>query len=366
MSIPGKDGAEAAIQDATLVSGPEDDAASLTVGLLSSTDDCVKVLNLAGDLTFMSCNGMQAMEIDDFEAIRGKPWATLWPAEAASMIQSAVAAAGNGDTTRFEAECPTAKGTPRVWSVTVIPVLSREGAVQRILASSHDITEKTRLTQLLQAQNRVQQDRLEAVEALLAERDHLINEMDHRVKNSLALVSTMLRMQKAQGAAPEPALDNAALRVMAIARVHEGLQARKNDRSVELAPFLTSLLGDLDTALGAEPYVSAHMDSDLWLPGNKATNLGLIVVELVQNAHKHGDAGPTGIALSLRRDADAPRFADLVIADNGPGLPEAFDLQHQGGLGLRVCRSGAAMLGSELIATPRPDGATFSLRFALE
>lgn len=111
--------------------------------LMMSSPDCVKVLDLAGHLLLMNERGLCQMEIDDFAAqCAGREWRSLWPAEATESIHRALAAARDGTPTSFEAFCPTAKGTPRWWEVSVSPVRDRAGAVVRLLAISRDITER--------------------------------------------------------------------------------------------------------------------------------------------------------------------------------------------------------------------------------
>lgn len=109
--------------------------------VLDQSEDCVKILDPAGRVDFMNRNGRCSMEIDDFCAIAGQSWETLWPVEAAADIRNAVDAARDGRSSRFDAFCPTATGTPKWWDVQVSPVRDEQGAVLAILSVSRDITE---------------------------------------------------------------------------------------------------------------------------------------------------------------------------------------------------------------------------------
>lgn len=109
--------------------------------LMDGSADCVKVLDLDGRLQLMNIPGLCIMEIDDFDALRGKEWATLWPDPLRGQVRSVVASARAGQASRFEAACPTAKGNPKVWDVSVSPVRDTvRGQVARLLAVSRDIT----------------------------------------------------------------------------------------------------------------------------------------------------------------------------------------------------------------------------------
>jgi PAS domain S-box-containing protein len=109
--------------------------------LFESSPDCVKILDLDGRLHGMNANGRCTMEIDDFDRLKGAPWHNLWPEEVRPLTEAAVRDALAGRMGRFQAFCPTAKGTPKWWDVTVTPVLDEAGHLNSILSVSRDITE---------------------------------------------------------------------------------------------------------------------------------------------------------------------------------------------------------------------------------
>jgi PAS domain S-box-containing protein len=117
------------------------DFAELGKGVFEGSPDCVKLLDADGHVVAMNRNGQCAMEIDDFETVRGAHWSTLWTTESEQSIHASVAAARNGQSSSFNAFCPTAKGSARWWEVTVSPILGEAGQVERILSVSRDVTE---------------------------------------------------------------------------------------------------------------------------------------------------------------------------------------------------------------------------------
>lgn len=117
------------------------DLAELGKGVFEGSPDCVKVLDADGHILAMNRNGLCAMEIDDFRTIQGARWATLWTEENRQAIDSAVIAARSGRNYTLNLACPTAKGSPRWWAVTVSPIVGDNGEVARILSVSRDITE---------------------------------------------------------------------------------------------------------------------------------------------------------------------------------------------------------------------------------
>ena len=110
---------------------------------MDGTADCVKVLELDGRVLYMNAPGLCAMEIDDFGPLCGQAWKALWPADARGDIERSVTAAVGGEVSSFQAYCPTAKGTPKWWEVTVSPVREADGGrVVRLLSVSRDITKR--------------------------------------------------------------------------------------------------------------------------------------------------------------------------------------------------------------------------------
>ncbi len=119
--------------------------ASLSIETLAAafeqSIDCVKLVDNSGVVLWMNFNGQCAMQIDDFCAVQGKHWADLWPSDSRALIAGAIKQAASGTPARFDAYCPTAKGEPRWWNVTVSAVHADDGSQSGFLAISRDVTE---------------------------------------------------------------------------------------------------------------------------------------------------------------------------------------------------------------------------------
>ena len=109
-------------------------------GVLASSGDCIKVLDLDARLIYMSEGGQSVMEIDDFGAVRGCPWPDFWEDEGNVSALAAIAAARAGRAGHFQNFANTYKGSRRFWDVQVTPILGRDGLPERLLAVSRDIT----------------------------------------------------------------------------------------------------------------------------------------------------------------------------------------------------------------------------------
>jgi two-component sensor histidine kinase len=169
---------------------------------------------------------------------------------------------------------------------------------------------------------------------LLAEKDLLMQEVHHRVKNSLQLVRTILAMQARTLEHPELRhhLEQAAARVMTIAAVHHRLYDGATITATDAAPYLRGLLDDM-RGLQSDPDSSPAIElevEDFQLAADDITPLGLITGELVTNALKHGRGQ---VKVAVRRDSDG---IEVVVSDDGDGFPADFDPIAGRGLGMRV------------------------------
>jgi two-component sensor histidine kinase len=178
-------------------------------------------------------------------------------------------------------------------------------------------------------------------ERALIGKDATIREIHHRVKNNLQTVAAMLRLQarRASTAEAKEALAEAELRVAAIAVVHESLSAEAGERVDfdEIVDRIVGLVRDLAPAYAASGTAPRISREGSWgsLPSDLATPLAMTVSELLHNAVEHAQAG--SVQVELARDAGSDEL-DLVVRDDGRGLPDGFD-ERETGLGLSIVQS---------------------------
>ena len=134
-------------QDLTEVKAAERalrDSEELRRRIIESSTDCIKVLDLDGNLLFMSRGGQQLLEIDNIDHYLNGCWVDFWLPEDRPRIREAIAAAGAGGIGTFQAFCPSAKGAPRWWDVITTPICNVNGEPEQLLSVSRDITERKR------------------------------------------------------------------------------------------------------------------------------------------------------------------------------------------------------------------------------
>jgi light-regulated signal transduction histidine kinase (bacteriophytochrome) len=236
----------------------------------------------------------------------------------------------------FQTWVETVRGRSRRWTLEEVEAARR---LRRALA---DAQASRRLRALSESLQRTVADK----DALLAQKDLLMKEVDHRVQNSLQLVSAFLAMQM-RAAGPGPVTDSLAeaqSRLTAVALVHRRLYRDDQIATVNLARYLEDLTADLKGSLGRDWAKAMRVDlAPVLIPTDRAVSLGLIATELVINATKYaygGAPGPIDIALEQHRQT-----LRLIVADQGRGATGAVE---GGGFGSRMMRALIARLGGEL------------------
>ncbi len=181
-------------------------------------------------------------------------------------------------------------------------------------------------------------------DALLVQKDLLMKEVDHRIQNSLQLVSSFLAMQARAAGAGEVAdqLREAQARLSAVALVHRRLYRDDQIETIDLSRYLEELVGDMKASLGQEWGSRMRIDlAPVLIPTDRAVSVGLIMTELVINATKYAYAGAPGpITVALEQHRNRLR---LIVADDGQGKSGAHS-----GFGSRMMTAMVQRLDGEM------------------
>lgn len=215
------------------------------------------------------------------------------------------------------------------------------------------------LRERAEAEMREARDRFEA---LANERAVLLNEVNHRVSNSLQLIASLLQVQSAAQSDLRSAqtLMDAYKRVAAVARVHKRLYSSATVRFVDLADYLCGLVEDLRQSADRGGRSLQFLASQTRIGTDFAIPIGLIVTELVINALKY--AYPTGDG-PIRVKAE--RTGDLItvqVEDDGVGIKEA-EWRRSSGIGSKIVLAMVEKIGGALNVETRPSGACITVTF---
>ena len=233
----------------------------------------------------------------------------------------------------FEAWSETVRGRSRRWTPSQIE------SAQRLRVALLDFAAMTRVRNL----NRSLRASLDERDLRLGQQEFLIREVNHRVQNSLTLVSSFLGLQARQ-AEPEARREllEARRRVRAVSLVHSRLYRAETGTTIDLGRYFAELIDDLGASMGED--WAACMTHDLApvrVEAGRAVTLGLVLTELIINAQKYAyDGQPGPIRVVLEEAADRLR---LAVEDKGKGGHEVGK-----GFGSMMIGSLVAQLGGEL------------------
>jgi two-component sensor histidine kinase len=199
------------------------------------------------------------------------------------------------------------------------------------------------------------------------EKEVLLKEIHHRVKNNLQIISSLLNIQseyvtdnKIAGAVLE-----SQSRVQAMALIHQMLYQEENLTKINFSDYLkqlTSTLASIFQTRGSEVDVTINAP-DSWFNIETSIPLGLIVTELVSNAYKYAFNNNNEGKIDIMLKPLSERKYSLIISDNGKGLPEGTDILNSNSMGLKLANILTGQLNGQLIYEYN-NGAVFNVEFS--
>ncbi len=305
---------------------------ALLAGVFARSRDCIKVLDLEGNLLFINEAGCALMEVSDREAIHMLPWAQYWPGPNPEAAQ-ALAAAQAGSIGRFSAARDSFAGKWRFWDVEVSPIPGPDGRPERLLAISRDVSGQHRAQQALH---------------------NLGYEHHHRIKNQMAVVQSIVNQSLRGAYPPDTAKKMIAARLDVLARTHDLLMHSPGERA-----SLRALVQTSTQMLDARRLT---IDGpELALAPKAALSLALILHELSINAVAHGAlCGPEGrieISWGLAEMDGEPAFELSFIESDGPPVTPPTTR----GFGSRLLQGGLSGTASQAWLDYQPQGLRFRL-----
>jgi two-component sensor histidine kinase len=200
-------------------------------------------------------------------------------------------------------------------------------------------------------------------EGSISAQDVHMREAAHRMKNHLALVAGMLRLQSRR-IRPDDAprqLMAMADRIVALAHLYDQLAHGADSAGMELGVYVEGLIARLRQSLQSDKPAEIRLDiAPCTTSAERTADLGLILTELVTNAWKHGrdKDGRLKMAIALRTDG---KMGELSCIDEGAGLPPGYEEGDR--LGLKIIRALVGGIGGKMTIASGPGGTSFAIRF---
>lgn len=199
----------------------------------------------------------------------------------------------------------------------------------------------------------------------LEEKQTLLAEIHHRVKNNLAVVSGLIELQKNEaGDEVRPILQDTQSRIHSIAMIHEKLYQTETLSDIDIQEYIGDFADMVTNSFGSDQKnitITQEVQS-FSLDITKAVPIGLILNELLNNAYKHGfsDLRSGNLRISLAKENGT---GTLRVADDGQGLPDDFSLDDQQSLGMTLIQTLTKQLKGEFEIKPGDEWTTFQVKF---
>lgn len=289
----------------------------------------------------------------DHQAMQGEPFADYVHSEDLAICLDRI-----GELIEAKSATPPvtyrfrhADGSWHWHEATAAPVLGPQGEVASIVGVSRDVTSQKQAHQEIQRQ--------------LWQKETLLKEVHHRIKNNIAQIESLLSMRVNSAANAEAAavLREAVSRVRSFRVLYEKLLIGDGYQLVSMKAYLDGLVDSLLSVYG-EPKLSVERRvADFQISSKKAVPVGIILNELLTNAVKYafGGSGDGRVSVNLSKSGTRAR---LVVHDNGVGLDRSFTLNESSGFGLRVVRMLSEQLGGTFTVENK-DGARAVLVFEI-
>jgi PAS domain S-box-containing protein len=288
------------------------------------------------------------------EEIVGKAVAEIWGQEVFDQtIKNYLDQCFAGNIVRYEQWFDFGSEEPRCFEVHYSPYRNDQGEVTHCVVVSHDVTARKQAEEKLQTS--------------LHEKETLLKEIHHRVKNNLQVISSLLNLQSnsIESRETRELVRESQNRVRSMALIHEKLYQSENLAEVNFAEYLRNLTRDLFRSYGAGGVALKLQTEEIRLDVDTAVPCGLIVTELVSNALKYAFPQGKGGDLHISFAQISRERLALTVTDNGIGLPKEIDPRNPKTLGLQL----VGMLVNQLHGTldvVADGGTTFMVTFSAQ
>jgi two-component sensor histidine kinase len=209
----------------------------------------------------------------------------------------------------------------------------------------------------------IERDRHErSLKAALERHQFLLREMSHRVKNSLAIVASMIRLQASEvgDATLTQYLNEASHRITAVAKAHDRLYQCADIERLDVGKYIEGVCDDLNECV-SQCHIGTQAQPGIEIATDRAISTALVVNELITNAAKYAYQGKSGGKIRVTvADAGADHFS-ISVRDEGIGLPPGFSMRSAKGLGMRIIDAFSKQLNGTVAIRAHEPGTEFVL-----
>lgn len=354
----------------------------LYIESLEEASDSILIADSKGILMYANNTITDGLNRSPSEVIGESIWSVLFEEE--KDVEAARNALRLEGRFHGEVELERISGERMTHEVTIAAVQQSSSNELAYVGISRDVTERkiteAELEDYRKNLERIVEERTEALQKEIAEnkaiqvdlanslneKELLIKEVHHRVKNNMQVISSLLSIQ-AEGAEDEvysDMLNESQQRIKSMALIHETLYQSKDLLRIDFQEYIETLTSSLSRSYSV-PGVSVQVDvnvENVLLDLETAVPCGLVINELVSNSLKHAFHGKQGIGVIDIDFVTNDCSYDLRIADNGIGLPDDFDPTKSISMGMEIVSILTKQLEGEL-SSHNNNGAVFEIKF---
>ncbi len=326
------------------------DLSARLAAIVESSEDAIFMKSLDGTILSWNEGAEQVYGYPAMEAV-GKPVAMLLPSGKKDEVSGILRRLKAGERVQhFLTERVRKDGRKLDVSVTISPVRDGAGVIVAASTIARDVTEQKKASEVTQQ--------------ALREKEFLLRELNHRTKNNLQIISSLLNMQAQAGGNREfrELVRQSQDRLRAMSLIHARLCESGDAKMVEFGEYVRGLVSDLAHTYGTARVRLCADAEKADLAVETAMSCGLIINELVTNAFKHAFPGERSGEISVKFRALPEGRFELSVIDNGIGMPEKPGSGRPASLGMGLVSTLVDQIGGSM-TVERREGTTVRIAF---
>lgn len=300
--------------------------------ILEISPDAIIYTDLEGKITFCNHQLLSLLKVKDKNEIIGKDsFQLIVPEQREKALKNTekVLETGILDPTHYTIRRPD--GTTFESRLSVALLRGKQNDPVGFVGIQRDITEELEYITTLE-------ETKAALRKLLDEKELLLREVNHRVKNNLTMIVSLLTLQAehSENDKTKKTIQESISRVRSIINVYNTLYRKDNQYQVDTAAYIPAFLRDIIKVYKSEHITFTTDIATIRLPHERVVHLGIIINELVTNAIKYAFNGKEEGTIRIELKRKDETTARLLVMDNGAGLPADFTIETSGGFGTTI------------------------------